>query len=232
MAYLYQIYIYQPILQALIFIYHNLAFHDLGLAIIILTILIRIILLPLFYKGAKDQTLLQRLSPQIKKIQDDHKDNKEKQAKALMNFYREHRVNPFSGILLLILQLPIIIALYQVFLKGLSAEIFGNQMFLGLIDLGQKNLWLAAFAALIQFFYSRLSMASQPAGQSGQAVNQKTSFNPQASVTKMMTWMGPFLTLFILVSLPAAIGLYWGISTVFSLAQQLVINKKIHQQFK
>ncbi|MEK7086984.1 MAG: YidC/Oxa1 family membrane protein insertase, partial [Patescibacteria group bacterium] len=86
---------YQPILSVLIFIYNNLAFHDLGLAIIFLTILVRIVLFPLFYKGAKDQALIQRLQPHIKKIQLDHKVDKAKQAQELMALYKEHRFNPF-----------------------------------------------------------------------------------------------------------------------------------------
>jgi len=240
MAYFYQTYIYQPILQALIFIYHHLAFNDLGLAIIILTVFIRIILLPFFYKSAKDQAILQKLSPQIKKIQTDHKENKQKQAQALMALYQTHRINPFSSILLLIIQLPIIIALYQVFLKGLSKEIFQSPTFLGFIDLGHSNIWMATLAALAQFFYGRVAMALQPknslAEKPQNSLNQKifskSNFNPQEMMAKTMNTLAPFLTLFILIPLPAAVGLYWGVSTIFSFVQQLIVNKKIGRQFK
>ena len=109
---LYTTYLYQPILAVLVFIYNSVGFSDLGLSIIILTILVRIILFPIFYKSAKDQTLLQRLQPHIKKIQLDHKDNREVQAKALLSLYKEHKVNPFTGFALLLVQLPIFIVLF------------------------------------------------------------------------------------------------------------------------
>mgnify|MGYP001560676822 FL=1 len=107
--------LYQPILEALIFIYKYIAFHDLGFAIILLTVFIRFLLLPLFHRGAKDQTKIQRLQPLVKKIQQDHKDDKEKQTRALLDLYKEHCINPFSSILLLIVQLPVLIALIRFF---------------------------------------------------------------------------------------------------------------------
>ena len=84
---------YQPILAALVFIYNRLAFGDLGLAIVLLTVGVRIVLFPIFYKGAKDQTIVQRLQPEIKKIQKEHKDNKEKQVQAILALYREQLAN-------------------------------------------------------------------------------------------------------------------------------------------
>ncbi len=104
MVTLFNTYVYQPILWLLVFIYQNLSFHDLGLAIVILTVLVRLVLLPIFYKGAKDQTIIQKIQPHVKKIQLDHKDDKEKQAKELMALYQKHHVNPFSSILFLIIR--------------------------------------------------------------------------------------------------------------------------------
>ncbi|OYV73260.1 MAG: hypothetical protein B7Z74_04215 [Deltaproteobacteria bacterium 21-66-5] len=97
MSALFHTYLYTPIFAVLIFLYHNISFGDLGVAIIELTLLVRLILLPLFHKSAKDQTIMQRLQPHVRKIQVEHKDAKERQAKELMALYREHRVNPFSG---------------------------------------------------------------------------------------------------------------------------------------
>ena len=80
MSNLFNAYLYNPLLNSLIFLYENIPGHDLGIAIIVLTVIIRIVLLPLFYKGAKDQAILQRLAPKIKEIQKDHKDDRAKQA--------------------------------------------------------------------------------------------------------------------------------------------------------
>jgi YidC/Oxa1 family membrane protein insertase len=203
--------LYQPILGILVFIYKNIAFHDLGLAIILLTILVRLVLLPFFYRGAKDQTLIQKIQPLVKKIQEDHKHDKQKQTQALLELYRQHRINPFSSFLLLIIQLPILIALYRVFLTGLSnSAVFDNYQFLGLINLNQKSFLLVILAALAQYFQGRLMMP-----QNNNQMNQ------------MMLYLGPVLTLIILINLPAALGLYWLISSLFSLGQQVLINKSL-----
>lgn len=221
---LFNTYLYEPILSALVFIYENFAFHDLGLAIILLTVFIRIILFPLFYKGAKDQAVMQRLQPRIKKIQEDHKHDKEKQVRALMSLYREHRFNPFSGFLLIIIQLPILIALYQVFLKGLASAVFENKFFLGIVDLGEKSLLIAVLAALLQFFQSKLAM---PTKSGDRKSSEQTA---AASVSKTMLYLGPLLTITILATLPSALGVYWATSTLISVGQQLYINQRLRRK--
>jgi YidC/Oxa1 family membrane protein insertase len=219
---MFNILFYQPILQILIFIYKNIAFHDLGLAIILLTILIRLALLPFFYRGAKDQTAIQKLQPLVKKIQQDHKDNKEKQTQALLDLYRQHRINPFSSFLLLIIQLPILIALYRVFLTGLSDNaVFENYYFLNLINLIQKNFLIVILATASQYFQSKLMMPKTEASQT--AANK---------ANQMMLFVGPVLTFVILSNLPSAIGLYWLVSSLFSLGQQVFINKRLSRNFQ
>ena len=220
MSDLFNAYLYQPILSVLIFIYQNIAFRDLGVAIVFLTIFVRAVLFPIFYKGAKDQALLQRLQPHIKKIQLDHKDNKEAQAKAMMDLYREHQLNPFSGFLLLLLQLPIFIALFRIFSKGLNGGQFDSHMFLGLINLGEKSIAIAIIAALLQYIQGKLSLPPQSIGASGNE-------NSMASAGRIMVVIGPVLTLMILFNLPAAIGLYWIVSTLFSIGQQVIINRRL-----
>lgn len=211
MATIFNAVIYQPILWVLVFLYQNIAFRDLGLAIILLTILVRIILLPLFYKGAKDQTILQRLQPHIRKIQLDHKDDREKQAKAMMELYKTNRINPFSGFFLLLLQLPIFIALFEIFTQGIKSATFGGTYFLGL-DLGAGSILLAVLAALLQYFQGRLAM---PAGKD------------METTQKIMVFVGPLVTVLVLGNLPAALSLYWSVSNLFSLGQQFYINEKL-----
>src|SRR3989338_2103800 len=99
---MFQNFLLTPLFNALIFFYNTIGFQDLGISIILLTALIRTIFLPLFYKSTKNQILLQRLQPEIQKIQHNHKDNKEKQAQAMMNLYKQHNVNPFSVFLILL----------------------------------------------------------------------------------------------------------------------------------
>ncbi len=220
MTALFQAYIYEPILSVLVFLYSHLSFNDLGVSIIELTILVRFILLPIFYKSTKDQTILQRLQPHIKKIQLDHKNDKERQAKELMALYQKYRVNPFTGFFLLLIQLPIFIALFQIFTKGIAGGVFGDRLFLNILDLGGKSWMLVIFAAILQFVQSKMMLAKKPDG----AARGK---DPAASIQKTMLFVGPLLTIVILGNLPSAIGLYWLVSNAFSLVQQIYINKKI-----
>jgi YidC/Oxa1 family membrane protein insertase len=208
--------LYQPLLDVLTFLYGY--FGDLGLAIIGLTILIRIILFPLFYKGAKDQAIIQKIAPKIKEIQTRHKNNREEQARALMEIYREHRVNPLSGFLLIILQIPILIALYQVFVK--INDLTLNPNFLGLVNLGQANMVIVGLAALAQYFQGKLSFI-----KNGKSFQELT---PMERMGRQMIYLGPVLTIVFLYFLPSAVGLYWLTTSLFSVIQQIIINKKVH----
>jgi YidC/Oxa1 family membrane protein insertase len=237
MANLFHEFLYRPLFNALIFLYQYVSFHDLGLAIILLTIVIRLVLFPLFYKGAKDQAIIQRLAPKIKEIQKNHKHNKEKQTRALLALYRQHRVSPFSSFLLLLVQLPILIALYRVFLGGFSAETLSNlysfisppqnlnYSFLGLIDLGSKNLFIIGAAAVVQYIQGKLSVVK----------NNKSSGNPTAAemMSRQMIYVGPILTIVFLyfLNLPSAVALYWLTTSAFSVIQQIMINKRISKNF-
>lgn len=208
--------IYEPLLSVLVFIYNNIAFGDLGLAIIILTVLIRVVLFPIFWKSEKDKLLMARLQPYIKKIQLDHKGNREEQAKRLIALYREHRLNPFSGFLLILLQLPVLIAIYQIFLREITVEVFNNIAFLNLVDLSKRSLVFAVLAAALQYFQSKLALPQER--------NISSQF---AGIGRIMVVVGPVITFAVLVNFPAALSLYWTTSILFSLGQQIIINKKL-----
>lgn len=224
MSGLFTTYLYQPILSALVFIYTTVAFHDLGIAIIVLTVAVRTILFPLFYKGAKDQSILQRLQPHVKQIQLDHKDNKEEQARALMTLYKKHRVNPFSSLGLLAVQLPVFIALFQLFTKELSGAAFDSTLSLGVIHLDEKSIVITIIAALLQYIQGKISLPPQK-----KETGDNTK-NTLAATGKLMVYLGPFMTLIILSNLPAALGVYWVTTTVFSILQQVYINKKLAEE--
>ncbi|MEK9186335.1 MAG: YidC/Oxa1 family membrane protein insertase [Patescibacteria group bacterium] len=230
MSELFNTILYQPLFNGLVFLYKYVAFEDLGIAIILLTVVIRTLLYPFFYKSFKNQTLMQRIQPHIKKIQHDHKDNREKQAQALMALYKEHKVNPFSGFVLILLQLPILITLYKLFLGGFTAEAMSNlydfiaapqeiyHSFLGLIDLQTRSILIVSLAAIAQYFQGRLALP-------------KTAGDPQdpaAKVARSMVFVGPVLTVVLLFSLPSAVGLYWLVTSLFSIGQQLIINKQLN----
>jgi len=229
MLYLYHTIIYQPLLNILIFFYNTVAFRDLGVAIILLTVLIRFALYPLFNKSARHQMIMVKLQPKLKEIQETHKHDREKQAQATMSLYKEHGINPFSGFLLLLVQLPVLIALYQIFLRILNttslvdlysfvkAPALMNASFLGLMDLSQSSIVMVVLAALAQYFQARLSIPKS----SGQ------SPSPAERMGRQMAFIGPIITVIIFYKLPAAVSLYWIVTLLFSIIQQLIINRQL-----
>jgi YidC/Oxa1 family membrane protein insertase len=235
MVYLYQQIFYRPILNLLIFFYQTIAFHDLGLAIILSTLIIRLILYPFFHTGAKQQMLMQRIQPKIKEIQEKHKDDRDQQGKALMDLYKEHGVNPFSGMLLLIIQIPILLTFYYAIRSGIgTAQITGlysfihapqsiNLIFLGFINLGKPNFILILAAALGQYLQARLAIYRNPAigGTPSQA----------EQIARQMTFIGPIVTILVFYNFPAALGLYWFVSAIFSSVQQYFVNKHLRSKF-
>jgi len=224
--------LYQPLFNSLFLLYNYIPGHDFGIAIIFLTIVIRIILYPVSVKALNSQKALQSLQPKMQEIQKKYKDNKEQLAKETLELYRKEKISPFSGLFLALIQLPILIALYSVFWKGLNPEELSNlysfvsspgqinSIFLGIIDLSKANLLLAVLAGIFQFFQTKMLT---PKSVPGQGKNSDISQMMQ----KQMVYFFPFLTVFILMSLPSAIGLYWIVSGIFSIVQQYFILKKI-----
>lgn len=113
--------LYQPLFNALIFLYQFLPGKDFGIAIIALTIIIRFLFYPLMAKSLKSQKIISDLQPKIQEIQQKYKNDREKQGKEMIKLYQKEKVNPFGGCLPLLVQLPILIALYRVFIGGVAS---------------------------------------------------------------------------------------------------------------
>src|SRR3989338_1072260 len=220
--------LYKPLFNGLIILYNSVALQDLGLAIILLTFLIRVILFPLFHESLRHQRLTQNLQPQIKEIQNKHKDNKETQTRAILELYSSNKANPLMPIILILIQLQILFALFKMFNGGVNEGAFGllysfvsrpesiHYTFLGLVDLTSKSLFITALATVLQYFQSKLSL---PPLKPGQELNQTERMG------RNMVYIGPVLTAVILFNLPAGLGLYWLVTTVFSLLQQIIVNR-------
>jgi len=225
--------LYQPLFNALIFLYQFLPGKDFGVAVIVLTIIIRIILYPLMLKSIKSQKALAELQPQIQEIQQKYKNDKEKQGKEMMALYQKEKINPLGGCLPLLLQLPILFALYRVFWKGLEPESMSslysfipspeaiNPTFLGIINLAEPSLVLAVLAGILQFFQTKmLTPKNKKTPVKGDQMAQFSNM-----MQKQMLYFFPLFTVFILWKLPAAIGVYWTITALFSIFQQYLIMK-------
>jgi YidC/Oxa1 family membrane protein insertase len=231
---IFNIILYRPLFNVLILLYQYLPGQDFGVAIIILTILIRILFYPLSSKAIKSQKTLQDLQPKLQEIQKKYKDDKEKQTRVLMELYQKANINPFSGCLPLLIQLPILIALYQVLRRGLApGEMLNlysfvpnpgeiNSTFLGLVNLGEPSIILAALSAILQFFQTKMLTPAMPQADKKDAMTYFSNI-----FQKQALYVFPILTFFILLRLPSAIGLYWLVSTIFSMLQQYFIVKRI-----
>jgi YidC/Oxa1 family membrane protein insertase len=230
----------QPFFNALIYIYNFLPWADIGIATIILTFVIRIILFPLFHKSTKQQILMTKIQPELAKLQKEYKDNKEKLVKAQMELYKKYGASPFGGCLITLIQLPILLAVYRVFLNGFSAERLEtlysfvskpeiiNTFFLGIFNLSEPNIWIAILSAGLQFISSKLIVlpTTKQKKDSQDSLVQKIS----GSLQKNMGLIAPVITFVILIRLPSILGIYWSATTLFSIIQQWIIQKKLKEE--
>ncbi len=244
---IYNLVLFQPLFNALVFIYNYIP--NLGVAIIILTILIKFLLYLPSRSSIRSQKRLQDTQPQMKAIQDKYKNDKEKLGQELMKFYKENKVNPFSSCLPLLLQLPILIALYRTFLavaqtdpsthilladqlqhlyepmkvifttKSINPFFFGDFVLADLSRTG--NYVLAILAGVAQFWQSKMLASKKPPKVPG-----AKDESMMAGMNKQMTYFMPVITVFFAYRFPAGLALYWFISTLFSALQQLYIFKK------
>ncbi|MCA9349559.1 membrane protein insertase YidC [Candidatus Saccharibacteria bacterium] len=238
-----------PMLNLLMLIYALLPGNDFGIAVIIVTIIIRLILWPLNSKQLHSQKKLRTLQPKIQKIKKQAKGDRQKECALLAQLYKDEEVNPAGSCLMAIVQLPFMTSLYFVFQK--SSKDFGdvfnslygflqNNQFildlknnpslydpslLGFIHLTKPSIVLAVLAGLGQFIQTRMLQANQSKDRSK---DKKRQPNPQEDMMKGMTYAFPLFTIFIGSRLPAALSLYWLVSTIVSIIQQhLVLNKEV-----
>ncbi len=222
---------YQPMLNFLVWVY--IYTNNFGVAVIVLTLLVRLAINPLNAKALESQKVMAEIQPRLNEIQKKYKDDKEKQAAEMMNLYKEKKFNPFSGMLFLFIQIPIIWALFYIFKAGVAID--GSMMysfisfpahinpyFLG-IDLSAPNIYLAVVTAVAQFFQAKTAIPPAPKAD-GNKKDQMTQVSEMMG--KQMLVFLPVITFFVLFKLPAALGLYWLITTVFTVVQQHYIFKK------
>src|SRR3989344_8967080 len=229
--------LYEPLLNALAFLVSIVPGGDVGIAVVLLTILVKIALFPLSQKSIQSQAAMSLLAPELKKIKDSGV-SKEEQARLTFELYKKYKANPFSGCLLVLIQIPIIFALYYVFFKGIdfqSGLLYSfidvpekmNTLFLGFIDINGKSLVLAILAGASQYFQAHF--LPKPVASSSSA-SFSESFSK--SMQLQMKYIFPFFVFFILytdflgVSLSGAVALYWITSNIFMIGQQIYVDKK------
>lgn len=228
---------FNPIYNGLIFLLDTVPFIDVGIAVILVTVIVKLILFPFSLKMVKTQLAVKQLEPEITKLKETHKNDKQEQARQTMALYKERGVNPFSGFLLILVQIPVIFGLYWVFLRGglpeinmdilysfVSAPEKINMNFLGLIDVSAKSAVLAIFAGATQYFQIKYSLPPMKARKEGNASLKEDlarSFHIQ------MRYVMPVIVFGIAYAISAAVALYWTTSNLFAIGQEIYVRKKI-----
>lgn len=226
----------KPFYNGFIYLMDLLPFLDAGIVIILFTIIVKIIILPLSIKASKSQIEMKSAEKDLLQIREKYKDNKEQIGVKTLEYYREKGINPFVGIFILIIQLPILIGLYYVFLKSglpnVNSDLLYsfvtfpssvNMEFLGLIDIGTKNMILAFLAGLTT--YMQITLASN--------TQKQISNVPESDIAKAMStqmkYVFPLIMTFVAYTISASIALYFITSNVFAIAQEIYIRKKYHK---
>lgn len=236
-GYLFNLICYHPILNLLVLTYNFIPTQDIGLVIIILTLIFKLVLYPFSQKTIEAQKKLKELQPKIDALKEKYKDQKEKQALEMMNIYKEHKINPLSSCLPLLIQLPFLIAIYQVFNTGLTnGDLSGlypfvanpghiNTLAFGFIDLSKPQWILAVLAGAAQFWQAKMMLAKRPEVKGKSAQDEDMA----AIMSKQMLYMMPIMTVVIGISLPSGLVFYWLLLTIFTGLQQLVVMRKKKQ---
>jgi YidC/Oxa1 family membrane protein insertase len=235
MIYLWNIIIYQPIYNLLIFIAQHITAQNVGLAVVVLTIIIRLILFPLSKKSIVGQYKMRSLEPKLQALKKQGL-SKEAEAQATFALYKDEKINPFSGCLYIIIQLPILLALSICFSHGVDqpthlysflSTVGLKDTFLGFINLTKPFFWLALIAGISQMIQAFLVPQPVPPGNSGDN-------NMQAQLAKSLSvqtrYILPILIVFIASRLASAVSLYWAVANIFSILQELYLRKTVRSK--
>ena len=230
--------VYDPLYNGLVYLVGILPTHDVGIAVVLLTIVVRILVFPLSRQAVKAQMAMKELTPDIEALKKKYKDNKEEQSKAIFALYKERDVHPFSGLLLVLVQLPVLIGLYVVFARGGLPTIDStllypfvripdavNMEFLGIFDMNGHSIILAFFAAVTQFLYIRLSMG-KPKTIDPSPVESTLSGDMAKSFDFTTRYAMPGMIAVISYSVVAAAPLYWVTSNTAMLIQEYLTGKR------
>lgn len=238
MSSIYRNFIFEPLYNLLVLLFDLIPWADAGIIVILLTVIVRLVLFPLSRKAVRTQVKMQEIAPEVKEINEKFKNNPEEKARKTLDLYRKHKLNPFSSIFVILLQLPILFALYQIFLHAgfpqvdlsilysfITAPESIETTFLGSINITEKSVILALLAAATTYLQFKVSMAKQKAPE-----GDSFGDNLARSMQTQMKYFFPILVFFISYSISGVIALYWLTTNLFTIGQELVIRKKSRTQ--
>jgi len=230
--------LYKPLYNLLIALVAFMPGHDMGLAIIAITIIIRLILHPFSISAFRSQRSIQRMQPMLRELKEKHKGDQKAFGEASMKLYKDNKVNPASSCLPLLLQLPILLALYWVLRDGMnSVDVSQLYSFIphpenvsaiafGFLDLHKSNAIIAILAGAAQFIQAKMIQTPAPAIKTEGSKDEAM----MSMMNKQVLYLMPLLTVFIGWSLPAGLTIYWFLATVLTIAQQWYIFRKLDRE--
>src|SRR3989344_3672443 len=226
---------YQPLYNGLVFLMDVIPGADAGIAVIALTVIVKLVLFPLSKRSIETQFSMRRFQPELDELKKKYASDREGYARATMAFYKEKRINPFSSFFLLLIQLPVIISLYYVFFRGGLPEINEalryafipspevSMEFLGLIDIAGKSITLAALAGITQFFQVKLALPpSAPGTRDGSF--QRELMN---GMHMQMKYVMPIVAAVVAYTISGAVAQYWTTSNLFAIGQEIIVRRRM-----
>ncbi len=229
---------YTPLYNALIFFIAIIPLHNVGVAVILFTLIIKIILFPFSQKSVKTQFEMKQMEPELNKLKEQYKDNKQLQAEKTMELYRQKGINPFSGILVMLIQLPILMGLYYIFLRGglpnvdhtiiysftkiptvVNSTLFG-------VNVSAKSTLFAILAGLAQFFQMQFMLPNAPKRNPNSDTGPNFKDELSRSMNMQMKYIMPFIIFIIARNFAVVVSLYLITSSVFAVGQELFVRSK------
>ena len=228
--------IYNPLYNGLVYLVGIIPSHDVCIAVVLLTIVVRIIVYPLSRRAVQAQLDMKKVAPEVTKIRDQYKGDKQGESKAIFALYKEHDIHPFASFLLILVQFPVLIGLYWVFSRGglptintsllysfVHVPTSVNMEFLGIQNMAAHSIVLAILASVTQFAYTRLSM-----GPRGVKTATEASFSDDMakSLDVQARFVLPAIIGVIAYSVVAAVPLYWVTSNSFMILQEYAAGRR------
>ena len=237
-SFIYNTFFYNPLYNGLVFLIDVLPGADVGLAVVILTVLVKFVLFPLSQKALKAQASIKLAQKEIEEVKKKYADNRQLLAQEMLTVYKKYNINPFAGFLTLLIQIPVLFALYFIFFRGglpninvdilysfISAPETVNMHFLGIFDVSSRSVVAAILVGVTQFFQARYALAKQ---ELPTEAGFKSDFVRGLHI--QMKYVFPVIISLIAYSLIAVVSLYWIVSNIFGICQELYLRKRAREE--
>ena len=231
---------YEPTYNLIVLVLTFVPLHDIGAAIVIVTLIVKTILLPFNMSALRTQYMMKKVEPEMNKIKELQKKDPQAASKQMVDLYRKQKINPFSSLFAMILQIPIFIALYIVFSKGLIDDPKSIYSFVtfpetlhtvafGIFDVTEKNIFIALLAGISSYFLAVRQTAQMGTPTPKDTKNKNESFQEHfmKSMKIQLLYVLPVIIAVSAMALPSALGLYWFISNTASYGLDVYMKRKL-----